>query len=112
MKIRLKRTGRRHVNTFRICVTDARAPRDGREIEVIGSYAPSAPETTQQLVVKNDRAAYWLSVGAQPSETVRSLLKKAGVALPVKKRRSKKRKKAEGQPPETTDQGATGLRGP
>ena len=79
------------MNTFRICVTDARAPRDGRDIEVIGSYAPATPDESRQLVVKNDRAAYWLSVGAQPSETVRSLLKKAGVALPVKKRRSTKK---------------------
>jgi len=85
------------VNTFRICVTDARAPRDGRDIEIIGTYAPSAPESVKQLVVNNDRAAYWLSVGAQPSETVRSLLKKAGVALPVKKRKSKKRTKAQTQ---------------
>jgi len=92
VRIRLKRTGRRHVNTFRICVQDARAPRDGRDIEIIGTYAPSAPDTQQQLVVKTDRAAYWLGVGAQPTETVRSLLKKAGVAIPVKTRKPKKRK--------------------
>jgi small subunit ribosomal protein S16 len=89
--IRLKRTGRRHVNTFRICVTDALAPRDGREIEVIGSYAPEAPDSAKQLAVKTERAAYWLSVGAQPSQTVRSLLKKAGVALPVRKRKARRR---------------------
>ena len=98
VKIRLKRTGRRHVNTYRICITDARSPRDGRDIEVIGTYAPSAPESTRQLVVDADRARYWLSVGAQPTETVRSLLKKAGVTFPEKKKKRRRRRKKQPQP--------------
>lgn len=95
VRIRLKRVGRRHVSAYRICVADQHTPRDGRVIEEIGSYTPMAPTPDRQLSVDKDRAAHWLSVGAQPSETVRSLLKKAGVPLPVKKRRSKKSKPAE-----------------
>lgn len=99
VRIRLKRTGRRHINSYRIVVTDARSPRDGgRDLEIIGTYAPSAPEDTQQLVVKADRAAYWLSVGAQPTETVRSLLKKAGVTFPEKKKKRRRRRKKQPQP--------------
>lgn len=90
--IRLKRVGRKHISAFRICVTDARAPRDGRVIEEIGTYAPQAPAPDQQLSVKPERAAYWLGVGAKPSTTVRSLLKRAGVAIPVKQRKSRKPK--------------------
>ena len=93
VKIRLKRLGREHVNVYRICVADTRTPRDGRVIEEIGSYTPQFPDATKQVRVKTDRAAYWLSVGAQPSHTVALLLKKAGVAVPVKRRKPKKGKK-------------------
>jgi small subunit ribosomal protein S16 len=93
VKIRLKRLGREHIHSFRICVADTRTARDGRVIEEIGSYLPQFPDAAKQVQVKADRAAYWLGVGAQPSHTVAILLKKAGVPVPVKQRKSKKAKK-------------------
>jgi small subunit ribosomal protein S16 len=77
VKIRLRRTGRKKQPTFRIVVADSRSPRDGKFIEVVGQYAPRAGD--QPLNLKNDRVHYWLDNGAQPTDTVRSLLRKAGV---------------------------------
>jgi small subunit ribosomal protein S16 len=75
--IRLRRAGRKKAPTYRIVVADSRMPRDGKFIEVIGQYAPRTGEKAVSLKV--ERANYWLDNGAQPSDTVRSLLRKAGV---------------------------------
>ena len=77
VKIRLRRTGRKKAPTFRIVVTDSRSPREGKFIEIIGQYAPRGGELALNLDVA--RANYWMDNGAQPSDTVRSLLRKAGV---------------------------------
>jgi small subunit ribosomal protein S16 len=77
VKIRLRRTGRKKAPVYRIVVADSRSPRDGRFIEIIGQYAPRQSENAVSL--QTDRANYWLDVGAQPTDTVRSLLRKAGV---------------------------------
>ena len=77
VKIRLRRAGRKKAPTYRIVVADSRAPRDGKFIEIIGQYAPRTGE--QALNLKNDRVNYWLDSGAQPTDTVRSLLRKAGI---------------------------------
>jgi len=77
VKIRLRRTGRKKQPTYRIVVADAKSPRDGKFIEVVGQYAPRTGE--QALNLKSDRVNYWLDNGAQPTDTVRSLLRKAGV---------------------------------
>ncbi len=77
VKIRLRRVGRKKAPVYRIVVADSRSPRDGRFIEMIGQYAPR--QTENALNVKADRANYWLDVGAQPTDTVRSLLRRAGV---------------------------------
>ncbi|HEY4130676.1 MAG TPA: 30S ribosomal protein S16 [Gemmatimonadaceae bacterium] len=77
VKIRLRHTGRKKSPTFRIVVADSRSPRDGKFIEVVGQYAPRSGE--QALNLKNERVNYWLDSGAQPTDTVRSLLRKAGV---------------------------------
>ena len=69
--------GRRHRPFYRINAMDKRAPRDGRVIEHLGWYDPIAPDD-RQLSVKIDRVDYWLSVGAQPSRTVATLLKRVG----------------------------------
>jgi len=76
-RIRLKRTGSRHQPHFRVVVVDQRKSRNGRTIEEIGYYSPSADPAT--INIDEDRALYWLRMGAQPTETVRSLLKKSGV---------------------------------
>jgi small subunit ribosomal protein S16 len=77
VKIRLRRVGRKKLPVYRIVIADAMSPRDGRFIELIGQYNPRLTEGG--LKVDADRASYWLSVGAQPTDTVRSLLRKAGV---------------------------------
>ena len=77
VRIRLRRTGRKKTPTFRIVVADQTSPRDGRFIEIIGQYVPRQGDTAINL--KTDRANYWLDKGAQPSDTVRSLLRRAGV---------------------------------
>ena len=77
VRIRLRRTGRKKTPTYRIVVADSQSPRDGRFIEIIGQYAPRQGD--KALNLDATRANYWLDKGAQPSDTVRSLLRKAGV---------------------------------
>jgi small subunit ribosomal protein S16 len=77
VRIRLRRMGAKKMPTYRLVVADARSPRDGKFIETVGHYNPiSQPK---QLTLKEDRIRYWLSVGAQPSDTVTRLLQKQGV---------------------------------
>ena len=73
--IRLRREGKKNRAFYRIVAADKRSPRDGRFIELLGTYDPHKEGTNFNL--KGVRIAYWLSVGAQPSETVRSILKRA-----------------------------------
>jgi small subunit ribosomal protein S16 len=81
VKIRLKRMGRRNRVFFRICAFDAREERDGRSIEQLGTYDPMEKDESKKVVLKRERIEYWLSVGAQPTETVASILKKNKIAL-------------------------------
>ena len=76
VKIRLKRLGKIRAPHYRIVVADSRTKRDGRVIEEIGRYVPTADPSV--IEVKSDRAQYWLSVGAQPTEQVTALLKLTG----------------------------------
>ena len=76
VRIRLKRFGRRHKSFYRVAAVDSRRPRDGRVIEELGWYDPEAKDPTKQVSLKNERIQYWLSVGAQPSETVAGLIKR------------------------------------
>ena len=78
--IRMKRMGRKNRAYYRICATDKRSPRDGREIEVLGTYDPFVPDTDARCALDGARLQYWLSVGAQPSPAVRVLIKKYGPA--------------------------------
>ncbi|WP_396216230.1 30S ribosomal protein S16 [Gemmatimonas sp.] len=78
VKIRLRREGRKKTPMYRIVVADSKAPRDGRFIEILGQYQPrNGGENAINLLV--DRVNHWLDVGAQPTDTVRSLLRRAGV---------------------------------
>ena len=70
--------GRTHRPFFRVCAMDARAPRDGRVIEELGTYDPMVPETDARAILKGERINYWLSVGAQPTQKVGTLIKKYG----------------------------------
>jgi small subunit ribosomal protein S16 len=74
VSIRLRREGTKNRPYYKIVVADSRSPRDGKFIEIIGTYDPKLK--TDHSRVKMDRAEHWLARGAQPSETVRSLLKK------------------------------------
>lgn len=76
VKIRLRRMGAKKKPFYRIVVADSRSPRDGRFIEEIGTYDPL--KTPSEVTVDEERAKYWVSKGAQPTDTVRALLKKAG----------------------------------
>jgi small subunit ribosomal protein S16 len=81
VKIRMKRVGTKNTPVYRIVVADSRSPRDGKCIEEIGSYQPLKPG--DNFTIKLDRANYWLSQGAQASDTVASFIKKATKAAPV-----------------------------
>ena len=75
VKIRLRRMGAKKAPYYRIVVADSHSPRDGRFIEEIGMYDPMAE--SDKLKVNMERAKYWIENGAQPTDTVRGLLKKA-----------------------------------
>ncbi len=77
VKIRLKRVGAKKKPYYRVVVADARAPRDGRFIEEIGTYNPLTDPS--EVNIDAEAAKKWLDTGAQPTETVRALLKKTGV---------------------------------
>jgi small subunit ribosomal protein S16 len=76
-RIRLRRMGAKKAPFYRLVVADSRSPRNGRFIEEIGYYDPTKNPIV--LKVNEERAQYWIKTGAQPSETVKSLLNKAGV---------------------------------
>ena len=78
VRIRLKRIGAKNTPVFRIVVADSRSPRDGKFIEEIGTYQPL--QKGNNFNINMDRAKYWVEKGAQPSETVASMIKKAGRA--------------------------------
>ena len=77
VKIRLRRMGAKKAPFYRIVVADVRSPRDGRCIEEIGTYNPLTEPAT--ITVDAEKAKTWIKNGAQPTDTVRGLLKKAGV---------------------------------
>ena len=77
VKIRLRRLGAKKAPTYRIVVADSRYPRDGRFIEEIGTYNPLTEPAT--VTVDNEKALKWIKNGAQPTDTVKAILKKQGV---------------------------------
>jgi small subunit ribosomal protein S16 len=76
VKLRLMRMGKKKQPTYRVVAADARSPRDGRFIEILGTYEPRAEPS--RINIDNDKAVHWLSKGAQPTETVQKLLKISG----------------------------------
>lgn len=77
VKIRLRRAGRKKLPVYQIVAADARSPRDGKFLEVIGHYQPTAKP--HAITIDKERTAYWLGVGAQPTTTVRSLIRATGL---------------------------------
>jgi small subunit ribosomal protein S16 len=76
VKLRLVRTGKKKQPTYRLVAADSRSPRDGRFIEIIGTYEPR--QDPSLIKIDNDRAVHWLRHGAQPTETVEKLLRISG----------------------------------
>lgn len=76
VRIRMKRMGRTHRPFYRVCVMDSRSPRDGKAIEEVGYYDPMVQNKADRVSLKMERVEYWLSVGAQPSDKVATLIKK------------------------------------
>lgn len=93
VKIRLTRLGDKKSPFYRIVVADSRVARDAKYIDLIGTYNPLASEN--QIKIDADKANTWIKNGAQPTETVKALLKKAGVEQPKKAKNAKKPKKSE-----------------
>ncbi|MBQ3448499.1 MAG: 30S ribosomal protein S16 [Synergistaceae bacterium] len=77
VKIRLSRQGRKKAPFYRLVVADERSPRDGKFIELIGTYNPMTDPAS--VTINEERALYWLKNGALPSDTARGLLKKQGI---------------------------------
>lgn len=78
VRIRMKKFGRKHRPFFRIVAVDGRRPRDGRVLEELGTYDPLVPETDARALLNGERVAYWIGVGAQPSDKCAVLIKKYG----------------------------------
>ena len=97
VSIRLRREGAKNSPYYKVVVADSRSPRDGKFIEILGTYDPKKPDHNSAL--KLDRIDHWISKGAQPSDTVRSLIKKN------KKQAAKA--PAEGAAPESPAEAAT-----
>lgn len=85
VRLRLKRTGRRHRPTYRLAAVDSRLPRDGMVIEELGVYEPANQNPDLRCKLKQERVEYWLKVGARPSDTARDLLKRLGYQVSVRK---------------------------
>lgn len=108
VKLRFKRFGRRNRPYYRLNAQDSRTKRDGRSIEELGTYDPVEKDPAKQVNLKLDRVRYWLSVGAQPSETVAALLKKQGVEVKETKQvQNRKKKKTPPKAPAAAPEAAT-----
>jgi len=88
VKLRLTRVGKKKTPMYRVVVADERSPRDGRFIEILGQYQPL--DNPSVINLKDDRALYWLSQGAQPSETVKKILTLSGIWEQFEKTQPKK----------------------
>jgi small subunit ribosomal protein S16 len=79
VKLKLKLLGRTHCPFYRLAAMDSRTRRDGRVLEELGTYDPANKDEPAQVKFNADRIRHWLSVGAQPTDTVRHLLKRQGI---------------------------------
>lgn len=79
VKLRMTRMGRRNRPFYRIVAAEGQSKRDGKAIEILGHYDPLVTDKEKQVVLERERVQYWLGVGAQPSDTVASFLKRAGI---------------------------------
>lgn len=93
LKIRLTRQGAKKRPFYRIVVADVRSPRDGRYIEIVGTYNPMlAKDSGERVKLKQDRIEYWMGVGAQPTDRVQKFLAEAGMSEKVERNNPEKAK--------------------
>jgi small subunit ribosomal protein S16 len=85
--------GRKHKPAYRVTAIDGRRDRSGEVIEELGSYDPLKHDEAQQIQLDRERIEYWLSVGAQPTETMRRLLHRQGIEVATKKAKEPRTKK-------------------
>ena len=85
VRLRMKRTGRKHRPSYRLTAVDGRSSRDGEVLEELGYYDPASKNPEAQVNLKQERVEYWLKVGAQPSDTARDLLKRLGYKVSGRK---------------------------
>ena len=85
VRLRMKRTGRKHRPSYRLTAVDVRSSRDGEVLEELGLYDPASKNPDAKVSLKQERVEYWLKVGAQPSDTARDLLKKLGYKVSGRK---------------------------
>ena len=83
-RIRLRRVGRKGIPLYRIVVSERTSPRDGRFVAAIGTYDPRAPKAADKVKLDADQAKAWIARGATPTDTVRSILERAGVLAAAK----------------------------
>jgi len=106
VKIRMTRMGRKKAPYYRVIVADSQYQRDGRFLEILGYYHPLKKEGEDQLKVNEDKALLWLSRGAKPSDTVRSILSRLGIMKKYhdiqEKNRMSKKQTSEKATPEVT----------
>jgi small subunit ribosomal protein S16 len=96
VKIRLARKGAKKKPFYRIVVTDSKSPRDGRFIEILGTYDPMLPkEDVNRIVVNKERVEHWIKTGAYPSETVARLIAIKGVENPLSAKLAKRKRSTE-----------------
>jgi small subunit ribosomal protein S16 len=88
VKIRLRKIGRKKLPIYQIVAADSKSPRDGKFLEVLGRYEPS--KKPHQILLNKERVAYWLGVGAQPTDTTRNLIKSTGLLYETYMRRKGK----------------------
>lgn len=88
VKLRLKRMGAKQRPFYRIVAADARSPRDGRFLEVVGTYNPIT--NPAEIKIDEEKVVYWLNNGAQPTETVRNILSKEGIMKKFAENKTKK----------------------
>jgi len=106
VKLRLVRIGKRNHPAYRLCAMDARRARDGMYLENIGYYDPYVADDAKKVRINKERAEYWLSVGAEPSETVLGFFKKAKIGGLIRNKPKRKRRKVASQAGKATAKSA------
>ena len=96
VRIRLKRIGRKHKPAYRVTAIDGRRDRNGTVIEELGSFDPLKSDD-QQIQLDRERVEYWLSVGAQPTEVMKGLIKRQGIELRTKPKKDRRPKAEQGK---------------